>query len=144
MKNTACCTALGVCGAAVAQLFGGWDNGLKTLLLFMVIDYISGLAVAGIFKTSPKTDGGALNSKVCIKGIVKKLMMLCLVAVAYRIDIVTGNNYIRDMVIIALAANEAISILENAGLMGIKLPKVLTKAIDILKDKAEEGETDGK
>ena len=71
-------------------------------------------------------------------------MMLCLVAVAYRIDIVTGNNYIRDMVIIALAANEAISILENAGLMGIKLPKVLTKAIDILNDKAEEGETDGK
>ncbi|MGN0512728.1 MAG: holin family protein [Lachnospiraceae bacterium] len=146
MKNTLC-TLLGAVGAAVASLFGGFDAGLKTLLICMAIDYVSGLVVAGVFKNSPKTDGGALQSAACLKGLIRKIMMLCLVVLAYQMDIIIGSDYIRDLVIIAFIANEAISILENAGLMGIKLPKALTKAIDILKEKAddtEEGETDGK
>ena len=140
MKNTLC-ALLGTLGAAVANLLGGFGAGLKTLLICMVIDYVSGLIVAGVFKNSPKTDGGALQSSACLKGIIKKIMILCLVVLAYRMDLVIGCNYIRDLVVIAFIANEAISILENAGLMGIKMPKVLTKAIDILKDKAEEGES---
>lgn len=131
------CTMIGGAGAAVTTFFGGFDEGLTTLLIFMSIDFISGIVVAGIFKTSPKTEGGALKSKECLKGIIKKIMMLLLVAVAYRIDIITGNAYIRDMVVIAFIVNDAISILENAGLMGIKLPVALTKAIDILKEQEE-------
>ena len=67
-------------------------------------------------------------------------MTLVFVLVAYRLDIVIGTNYIRDAVIIAFIANEAISLIENAGLMGVPLPAVITKAVDILQKKAVESE----
>ena len=135
------CTALGVVGSAIASFFGGWDAGLATLLIFMGLDYISGLIVAGVFHKSNKTDTGSLESKAGWKGICRKCMTLIFVLVAYRLDLVIGTNYIRDAVIIAFIANETISLVENAGLMGLPLPAVITKAVDILQKKTEsEGE----
>ena len=64
-------------------------------------------------------------------------MTLLFVLVAYRLDLVIGTNYIRDAVIIAFIANETISLVENAGLMGLPLPAVITKAIDVLQKKVE-------
>lgn len=136
MKNILC-TAAGVAGSFIASLFGGWDTGIGTLMLFMVIDYFSGLAVAGIFKNSTKTETGALESKASWKGLCRKCMTLLFVLVAHRLDLAIGTNYIRDMVVIGFIANELISIVENAGLMGLPLPAVLIKAIDVLKKKAE-------
>lgn len=121
--------------------FGGWDAGLATLLIFMCLDYVSGLIVAGVFKNSPKTDTGSLESKAGWKGLCRKCMTLVFVLIAYRLDLVIGTNYIRDAVIIGFIANETISLVENAGLMGVPLPAVITKAIDILQKKTEsEGE----
>lgn len=137
MKNTIC-TTIGAVGAAVAALFGGWDTGLVTLVIFMCIDYVSGLVVAGVFHNSKKTKTGALESKAGWKGLCRKGMTLLFVLIAYRLDLVTGLNYIRDAVIIGFTANEAISIVENAGLMGIPLPAVINKAIDMLTAKSEE------
>lgn len=137
MKNTIC-TTIGAAGAAVAALFGGWDTGLVTLVIFMCIDYVSGLVVAGVFHNSKKTKTGALESKAGWKGLCRKGMSLLFVLIAYRLDLVIGSNYIRDAVIIGFIANEAISIVENAGLMGIPLPAVISKAIDILTAKSEE------
>lgn len=137
MKNTIC-TTIGAVGAAVAALFGGWDTGLATLVIFMCIDYVSGLVVAGVFHNSKKTKTGALESKAGWKGLCRKGMTLLFVLIAYRLDLVTGLNYIRDAVIIGFTANEAISIVENAGLMGIPLPAVINKAIDMLTAKSEE------
>lgn len=57
------CTAVGVVGSAIAAAFGGWDQALVTLVIFMVIDYLSGLIVAGIFHNSRKTENGALESR---------------------------------------------------------------------------------
>lgn len=139
MKQTIC-TVIGVTGSIVARLFGGWDNGLVTLLIFMVIDYASGLIVAGVFKKSPKTDTGALESKAGWKGICRKGMTLLFVLIAYRLDLTIGTNYIRNAVIIAFIANETISLVENAGLMGVPLPAVITKAIDVLQKRAEHEE----
>ena len=136
MKNTLC-TAAGVAGSFIASLFGGWDTGIATLVLFMGIDFFSGLAVAGIFKRSTKTETGALESKAGFKGLCRKCMTLLFVLIAYRLDLAIGTNYIRDAVIIGFLANELISIVENAGLMGVRLPSVLVKAIDVLKKKAE-------
>lgn len=136
MKNILC-TAAGVVGSFIASLFGGWDTGIGTLVLFMVIDFFSGLAVAGIFKRSTKTKTGALESKAGFKGLCRKCMTLLFVLIAYRLDLAIGTNYIRDMVIIGFMANELISIVENAGLMGLPLPAALIKAIDVLKRKAE-------
>jgi toxin secretion/phage lysis holin len=135
MKNVLCTTA-GVVGSFVASLFGGWDTGIATLLLFMGIDFFSGLAVAGIFKNSTKTENGALESRAGFKGLCRKCMTLLFVLIAFRLDLAIGTNYIRDAVIIGFMANELISITENAGLMGLPLPGVLTKAIDVLKKKA--------
>jgi toxin secretion/phage lysis holin len=136
MKNILC-TAAGVAGSFIASLFGGWDTGIGTLMLFMVIDFLTGLAVAGIFKNSTKTETGALESKASWKGLCRKCMTLLFVLVAHRLDLAIGTNYIRDMVVIGFIANELISIVENAGLMGLPLPAVLIKAIDVLKKKAE-------
>lgn len=67
-------------------------------------------------------------------------MTLVFVLVSYRLDLIIGTNYIRDAVIIAFLANELISLVENAGLMGIKLPPAITKAVDILQKKSESEE----
>lgn len=139
MKQTIC-TVLGLIGSTIASFFGGWDAGLATLLIFMGIDYISGLIVAGVFKNSPKTSTGSLESRAGWKGLCRKCMTLIFVLVAYRLDIIIGTNYIRDAVIIAFIANETISLVENAGLMGVPLPAVITKAIDMLQKKATESE----
>lgn len=137
MKNAICTTA-GAIGGVIASLFGGWDAGLATLVMFMAIDYVSGLVVAGVFHNSKKTTSGALESKAGWKGLCRKGMSLLFVLIAYRLDLAIGSNYIRDAVIIGFIVNETISIVENAGLMGVALPKVINKAIDILTSKSEE------
>jgi len=107
------------------------------LILFMAIDFISGIAVAAIFHNSKKTETGTLESKAGWKGLCRKSMTLLFVLIAHRLDLSIGTTYIRDTVVIGFMANELISIVENAGLMGIPLPSVLTKAIDLLNQKSQ-------
>lgn len=132
------CTAIGLCGSFIAGCFGGWDTGLVTLLIFMGIDYMSGLVVAGVFHNSNKTKSGALESRAGWKGLCRKCMTLLFVLIAYRLDLALGVNYIRDAVIIGFMANELISIVENAGLMGLPLPEAINKAVDVLTQKGDE------
>lgn len=131
------CTGIGVIGSIIASAFGGWDTGLATLLIFMIIDYFSGLVVAGIFHKSNKTKSGALESKAGWKGLCRKCMTLLFVLIAYRLDLAIGVNYIRDAVVIGFMTNELISIVENAGIMGLPLPDVINKAIDVLTEQKE-------
>lgn len=135
--KTGICTAVGVAGGFIASLFGGWDAALTTLLIFMGVDYVTGLVVAGVFHKSQKSADGALESRAGWKGLCRKGATLLVVLVACRLDMVTGSNFIRDATIIAFIANETISIIENAGLMGVPIPAIVVKAIDILKQKAE-------
>lgn len=128
-------TVTGLVGGIITTLLGGWTYGMTTLVIFMAVDYISGLIVAGVFKKSKKTDSGALESRAGWEGLCRKGMALLIVLVAYRLDLLIGTNYIRDAVVIAFCANEAISLVENAGLMGLPLPDVITKAIDVLTKK---------
>ena len=130
-------TLIGVLGSGIASLFGGWDAALVTLLIFMGIDYLTGLIVAGVFHKSEKTENGALESRAGWKGLCRKGVTLLIVLVACRLDLVMGSNFIRDAVVIAFTVNETISIVENAGLMGVPVPKVITKAIEVLKNKSE-------
>ena len=119
-------------GTVVSAALGGWDHGLQTLIMFMAVDYVSGLVVAGIFKQSVKSECGGLSSKCGFKGIMRKGMQLAIVLVAHRIDLVIDVNFVRTAVIIALITNELISIIENAGLMGVPVPEKLKKAVDVL------------
>ena len=131
------CTVIGAAGGIISTLLGGWDTGLQTLIIFMAIDYITGLIVAGVFHKSRKTDTGALESRAGWKGLCRKGVSLLIVLIGYRLDILIGTPYIRDAVIIAFTLNELISIVENAGLMGIPMPAIITKAIDVLTKKAD-------
>lgn len=131
----------GIIGSFIASLFGGWTTDLQTLILFMCIDFISGLLVAVLFKNSNKTATGTLSSQAGFKGLCKKCYILLMVLVAHRLDVTLATDYIKTAVIIAFIVNELISIIENAGLMGIPIPSVITSVIDVLRKKA--GEVDG-
>lgn len=128
----------GGAGGAIASLYGGWDAALQTLILFMAVDYVTGLIVAGVFHASPKSRTGALESRAGWKGLIRKGETLLIVLVACRLDAVMATSFVRDAVVIGFICNETISIVENAGLMGLPIPAALTKAVDILKQRSEE------
>lgn len=137
MMKEKICAGIGVMGSFVASLFGGWNAALTTLVIFMGIDYLTGLIVAGVFHNSKKTENGALESRAGWKGLCRKGVTLLIVLIACRLDMIIGSTFIKDAAVIAFIANEVISIVENAGLMGVPIPAVIMKAIEILKSKAE-------
>lgn len=137
MMKEGICAGIGVVGSFVASLFGGWNAALTTLVIFMGIDYLTGLIVAGVFHNSEKTENGALESRAGWKGLCRKGVTLLIVLIACRLDMVIGSTFIKDAAVIAFVANEVISIVENAGLMGVPIPAVIMKAIEVLKSKAE-------
>ncbi len=125
------------CSGVLVYFIGGFDLFLETLLVCMIIDYAMGLTIAGIYQKSQKSDTGGLNSFVGWMGISKKITSLLFVIIGVELQKMTGVPGIREGIIIALVLNELISIIENAGIMGIPVPKALTKAIDMLKEKEE-------
>ena len=146
MKETFCAIA-GLVGGFIAAIFGGWDSALVTLVIFMGIDFFTGVVTAAM-KKSNHTESGGLSSKAGWFGLAKKVCTLLLIAVAVRMDIMLGTTYIRDAVCISFCLNELLSIVENTSLMGIPYPPVLKNAIDILQKKtgrtneSEEDEND--
>ena len=136
--KTMICTGIGIVGSTVAAAFGGWDAAMITLVSMMVIDYLTGVLVAGVFHNSPKTENGTLESKAGWKGLCRKGVTLLIVLVAARLDIILVTEFIRDAVVIGYIANEIISIIENAGLMGVPIPAAIEKAIEVLQSKGEE------
>ncbi|PFU94044.1 holin [Bacillus anthracis] len=125
----------GFCG----YFLGGWDTTLKVLVIMAAIDYITGVFAAGF--------NGELKSKVGFKGIAKKVVLFLLVAAATQADAIMGtNSAIREATIFFFIGNELLSLLENAGRMGVPLPQALTNAVEILggkqkqKDRKREGQ----
>ena len=117
----------------VVNLFGGWDTALETLILFMGIDWFTGgVLLPVVFKKSPKSKSGTLESR--------KGMVLLFVLIAVRLDLLMGTSYLRDTVCIAFIANEVVSIVENAGLMGVPIPEVICKTIEVLEEKGKGSE----
>jgi toxin secretion/phage lysis holin len=130
-------SSFGAVGGFIAAQLGGWDYALQALVICMAVDYATGFIVAAVFKKSKKSDTGALNSNAGFKGLIKKGVMLLIVLIGYRLDYVIGTELVRMAVIVGFLCNELISITENAGLMGIKAPSALKKAILILNRKGE-------
>lgn len=134
MKETVC-LVVGAIGGFIASLFGGWDSALATLIIFMAIDFATGMITAAMGR-SKHTDSGKLSSKAGWLGLAKKCSILMLIIVAVRLDILLNTNYVRDAVCIGFCANEVLSIIENTSLMGIPYPPALKNAIEILQEKA--------
>ena len=138
MKETICMIA-GVVGGVITTLLGGWDSALATLVVFMGIDFVTGIVTAAMGK-SKHSESGTLNSTAGWGGLAKKFCILLMVVVGVRIDILIGTNYIRDTVCISFCLNELLSIVENTTLMGIPYPPVIKKAIDVLQTKVGRAE----
>ena len=120
-------------GAAASYLFGGWSALLGILLVFVVADYITGMMAAGV--------EGQLSSEVGLKGIAKKVSIFILVAAAHLVDTAIGDAHVfRDATIFFYLANELLSIIENAGRIGLPVPDIISQAVAVLKGKSKAGD----
>ncbi len=128
-------TIAGLIGGFIATLLGGWDSALITLVIFMAIDFTTGLIAAALGK-SKHSWTGRLSSKAGWYGLAKKFCTLLIIVVAVRIDILIGTTYVRDATCIGFCVNELLSIVENTSLMGVPYPDAIKKAIDVLQKKA--------
>ena len=128
-------TIAGLIGGFIATLLGGWDSALITLVIFMAIDFTTGLIAAALGK-SKHSWTGRLSSKAGWYGLAKKFCTLLIIVVAVRIDILIDTTYVRDATCIGFCVNELLSIVENTSLMGVPYPDAIKKAIDVLQKKA--------
>lgn len=129
MKNVLS-NVLSVLLTTFVYLLGGFDVALQSLLIVIVIDYISGVSSAVYNKK--------LSSKIGLKGIIKKFCYLCIVALSVVIDNLLGQSgMIRSLVIYFFVANDGLSIIENMAEMNIKLPKKLIESLEQIKNKGE-------
>lgn len=134
-------TIFGGIVGGIVELLGGWTEDLTTLIVCMGIDFSLGVLIAAVWKKSNKSETGALSSWSAWKGLCRKGASLLVILIAYRLDVTLGVTYIRTAAVMAFIANELLSIVENLGIMGVPLPGVITKAIEILTKKSEvEGE----
>lgn len=131
-------TAIGVVGALIYLAVGDITAELSTLVWLMLLDMVTGFLVASVFKASRKTTSGTLSSKEMLKGFVRKVGMLMLVAIAYRLDNMLNVNYLKNATTIALIVEECLSLIENIGLMGIPIPNFISSAIDVLNSKVQD------
>lgn len=119
----------GTVGGFIVSLLGGWDKIIMALIILMCLDYATGLIKAFSNKE--------LSSQIGFKGLAKKVLILVIVAVAVVAENMLGIPAIREIVIMFFAVNEALSILENAGAMGLPLPEKLKQALLQIRDKEE-------
>ena len=129
---------LAAMGGMVAQALGGWDEDLRMLCIIMAMDYITGIICALVWKKSPKSSDGSFNSRLSLKGLLRKAGMLLAVLIAYQLDSVAGTEFIRTSAILFFIANDGLSVIENLGIMGLPMPSSIKNAFEILRKKSEE------
>jgi toxin secretion/phage lysis holin len=121
--------AFALIGGWITAVLGGWDTALQVLVLFVVMDYITGMIAAWYEKR--------LNSRVGFRGIAKKILLFVPVAVGYWLDVLLGQEILRSLAIFFYIANEGLSITENLGLCGVPVPAQLMAALEQLKQRGE-------
>ncbi|MBU5353615.1 phage holin family protein [Paenibacillus barcinonensis] len=122
--------------SSASYFFGGWSGVLGVLLVFVILDYLTGIAAAGMT--------GKLESNVGMFGIARKVFIFAMVSVAHLVDGVLGDGHLfRDAVAFFYIANELLSIIENGGKLGAPIPPAIRQAIEVLKGKGGAGESPG-
>lgn len=130
-------SVIGTCfGAFITFMFGGWDKLLYTAIIFMSVDYITGI----IKHFSPKYDKkkGQLESAKGLWGFIKKCLYIVIIFLGYRMDVLLEISLIKDCCCYFFIVNELLSITENFGEMGVPFPDTIKKYIEVLKDKVGE------
>ena len=132
--------AIGAIGGIVTTILGTWTLAITIMVICMGVDIITGIAVAKFFINSPKTESGGYSSREVRKGLMRKGGMCLVVLIAHYVDLLIGTQYVRDAVVVFTVFNEIMSILENVALMGVPIPKILLKGLDVLHEKTGEDE----
>ncbi|TYS69159.1 phage holin family protein [Sutcliffiella horikoshii] len=127
--NLICFGIASIVGSMASIFYGGFSSLLMFLIMFVVVDYLTGIMAAFVEKR--------LSSRVGFKGIAQKVFIFALVSIAHVLDIILGTNLIKDVTILFYLVNEFISIMENASRMGVPIPNILKKVIDAIKKKAD-------
>lgn len=122
---------------AISSYLGEYTITMSVLFTLMISDYFLG-TLGALLGKSKKTELGGLSSQAGFHGLMKKIVILVLVAVGFQLDRTLNTNMIREMVIVGYSANELVSIVEHAGVLGVPIPPVIEKAIEILNTKAGE------
>lgn len=118
---------------AASFLFGGWSALLNILLVFVILDYVTGIAAAA--------KEGKLRSNIGLWGIARKILIFSIVAVAHLVDQMLGGNHLfRDAAIFFYLANELLSLIENAGRLDAPIPPSLRQAVEVLRGKSGDKE----
>lgn len=117
-------------GGVITALLGGWDVMMQVLVLFVVLDYITGIVAAFVEKR--------LNSVIGFKGICKKILLFVPVMVSCALDVALGTEILRSLSIWFYVANEGLSIIENLGKANVPIPKPLMTALEQLKAKGDD------
>ena len=121
--------ALALIGGWLTAALGGWDLALQVLVLFVILDYVTGLIAAWYEQ--------CLDSRIGFRGIAKKILLFVPVAVGYWLDVLLGQEILRSLAIWFYLANEGLSMLENLGRCGVPILAPLKDALEQLKKKGE-------
>lgn len=122
----------GIIGGCFSYWLGGWDILLKTIVFLAVVDYITGI-IKGVYLRQ-------LSSEIGFKGLLKKIVMFIVIAVAFSIQELIGDTIpLREVVIMFYICNEALSLLENAAIF-VPIPDQLKNVLLQLRDSDSEGE----
>ena len=126
--------AFAALGGFLGWFFGGFDGFLYALIIFVVTDYFTGILAAGIRKE--------LSSEVGFKGICRKVLIFLLVGIAHTLDvnIIGSGSVLRTAAVFFYISNEGVSIMENAGHLGLPIPGKLMEVLEQLHDRAEKEE----
>jgi toxin secretion/phage lysis holin len=122
---------LSAIGGGLISYLGGWDSELEFLLVFIVLDILTGTLSSLLFGKSKHTKSGRFASRAFYRGLATKVCILCIVVVSVGLDRILGIDYVRDTVVLFFIFNEAMSILENAECMGLPIPLKLRKMLDV-------------
>ena len=133
-------SVVGAIGGVFTLILGTWTIAITIMCICMGADIVTGVTVAKFFMASPKTESGGYSSREVRKGLMRKGGMCLVVLIAHYVDLLIGTQYIRDAVVVFTIFNEIMSILENVALMGVPIPKILLKGLDVLHEKTGEDE----
>lgn len=148
MENSMYKTAAAAFGAVIS-FFSGMPPLLTALLGVMTLDYVTGLA-CGAMGVSKKTQSGGISSRAAMKGLLRKAAILLVVALAALVDFAVASgsgvtfSATTGAVCLWFIASEGVSVLENAAEMGVPVPGVLRRALDVLRGEADDAQMDSR
>lgn len=118
---------IGVLGGFCSYLLGGWDILIATIIIFMILDYITGISASWITKS--------WSSEIGYKGLLKKGMIIVMIIISVRLDNLLGDDMLfRNVVTFFYISNEGISIIENCGNLGLPIPQKIRDVLEQLKE----------